>query len=40
MTQAYGFNSIPHTVIINKEGKINGIGLRGELLEKKIKTIL
>jgi thiol-disulfide isomerase/thioredoxin len=40
MTQVYGFNSIPHTVIINKEGKINGVGLRGELLEKKIKTIL
>ena len=40
MTQVYGFNSIPHTVIINKEGKINGIGLRGEQLEKKIKTIL
>ena len=29
MTQVYGFNSIPYTVIINKEGKINGIGLRG-----------
>ena len=40
MTQVYGFNSIPHTVIINKEGKINGIGLRGEQLEKKINTIL
>ena len=40
MTQVYGFNSIPHTVIINKEGKINGIGLRGDKLEKKIKTIL
>lgn len=40
MTQVYGFNSIPYTVVINKEGKINGIGLRGELLEKKIKTIL
>ena len=40
MTQVYGFNSIPYTVIINKEGKINGIGLRGEQLEKKIKTIL
>ena len=40
MTGVYGFNSIPYTVIVNKEGKINGVGLRGELLEKKIKSIL
>ena len=40
MTKVYGFNSIPHTVLVNKEGKINGIGLRGEALEEKIKSIL
>jgi thiol-disulfide isomerase/thioredoxin len=40
MTKVYGFNSIPHTVLVNKEGKINGIGLRGGALEEKIKSIL
>ena len=40
MTQVYGFNSIPHTVLVSKDGKILGVGLRGELLEQKIKSIL
>lgn len=40
MTRAYGFNSIPHTVLVTKEGKICGVGLRGEVLIKKIKSIL
>lgn len=40
MTQLYGFNSIPHTVLIDKEGKIIGTGLRGEFLEQKLKEVL
>lgn len=37
MTQLYGFESIPHTVLIGKDGKIIGTGLRGESLEQKLK---
>jgi thiol-disulfide isomerase/thioredoxin len=40
MTQLYGFNSIPHTVLIDKEGKVIGTGLRGEILEQKLKEVL
>ena len=42
MTKAkvYRFNAIPHTVLVSKDGKILGVGLRGELLEQKIKSIL
>lgn len=40
MTQLYGFNSIPHTVLIDKNGKIIGTGLRGEFLEQKLKEVL
>lgn len=39
LTQLYGFNSIPHTVLVNKEGKIIGRGLRGDALESKLKKI-
>jgi peroxiredoxin len=39
LTQLYQFNSIPHTVLINKEGKIIGIGLRGMSLENKLQEI-
>lgn len=39
MPQLYGFNSIPHTVLVNKEGKIIGTGLRGAALEQKLKEI-
>lgn len=39
MTQLYGFESIPYTVLIDKEGKIIGTGLRGESLEQKLKEI-
>jgi peroxiredoxin len=39
LTQLYQFNSIPHTVLINKEGKIIGIGLRGMALENKLQEI-
>jgi thiol-disulfide isomerase/thioredoxin len=36
----YGFNSIPHTVLIDKEGKIIAKNLRGASLEQKLKEIL
>lgn len=39
MTQLYGFQGIPYTVLIDKEGKIIGTGLRGESLEQKLKEL-
>lgn len=39
MTKLYGFQGIPHTVLIDKEGNIIGTGLRGESLEQKLKEI-
>lgn len=39
-TQIYGFNSIPYTVLINRDGKIIGTNLRGESLEQKLKEVL
>ena len=39
MPQLYGFNGIPHTVLINPEGNIIGTGLRGAALEQKLKEI-
>jgi len=35
----YNFNSIPHTVLVNKEGVIIASGLRGAQLEEKLKAI-
>lgn len=35
----YNFNSIPHTVLVDKEGKIIASGLRGEKLEQKLKEL-
>jgi thiol-disulfide isomerase/thioredoxin len=35
----YNFSSIPHTVLVNKEGMIIASGLRGEQLEQKLKAI-
>jgi thiol-disulfide isomerase/thioredoxin len=35
----YGFKGIPYTVLIDKEGKIIGTGLRGASLEQKLKEI-
>ena len=35
----YGFQGIPHTVLIDKEGKIIESGLRGESLEQKLKEL-
>ncbi len=40
MVQLYGFNSIPHTVLIDKEGKIIATGLRGSSLEQKLKELM
>jgi thiol-disulfide isomerase/thioredoxin len=36
MPALYGFNGIPHTVLIDKEGKIIATGLRGPTLEQKL----
>lgn len=35
----YGISGIPHTVLLNREGKIIGTGLRGTELEQKLKEI-
>jgi thiol-disulfide isomerase/thioredoxin len=32
----YGFNAIPYTILIDREGKIMAKGLRGEQLENKL----
>lgn len=40
MPQLYGFNGIPYTVLIDKQGKIIGTNLRGAALEQKLKEIL
>lgn len=36
LTQIYGFQSIPHTVLVNREGNIVAVGLRGADLEQKL----
>jgi thiol-disulfide isomerase/thioredoxin len=38
-TQIYGFNGIPYTVLLDKEGKIMEKNLRGPYLEEKLKAI-
>lgn len=38
-TKIYGFNGIPYTVLIDKEGKIIGKKLRGPALEEELKKI-
>ena len=40
LIQSYGFNSIPHTVLVDKDGKIIATGLRGESLEQKLKELM
>src|SRR3989338_1021663 len=40
MTQLYGFNAIPYTVLVNKEGNIVGVNLRGAELEQKLEEVL
>lgn len=39
LTQVYGFNSIPHTVLVDQKGNIIAIGLRGPELEQKLEDI-
>jgi hypothetical protein len=40
MTQLYGFQAIPHTVLVNRSGKIVSVGLRGAELEQKLIELL
>ena len=40
LTKIYKFNQIPHTVLVNKEGKIIAKNLRGMQLENKLLEIL
>ncbi len=40
LLQTYNFNSIPHTVLVDKTGKIIARNLRGESLEQKLKELL
>lgn len=40
LIELYGFNSIPHTVLIDKTGKVIAKNLRGASLEQKLKEIL
>jgi thiol-disulfide isomerase/thioredoxin len=40
LTQQYGFQSIPYTVLLNRDGNIIGVGLRGEQLERKLEEVL
>jgi thiol-disulfide isomerase/thioredoxin len=39
LVSLYNFNSIPHTVLVDPEGKIIASGLRGEKLEQKLKEL-
>ncbi|MDF3028784.1 MAG: alkyl hydroperoxide reductase/Thiol specific antioxidant/Mal allergen [Fluviicola sp.] len=36
LVQSYGIQGIPHTVLLNREGNIVGVGLRGPQLEQKL----
>lgn len=40
LLKSYNFNSIPHTVLVDKQGKIIARNLRGESLEQKLKELL
>ncbi len=40
LVQTYGFSGIPYTVLVNPEGNIVGVGLRGAELERKLKEEL
>ena len=39
MPQLYNFSGIPHTVLVNPQGNIIGVGLRGASLEQKLEEI-
>lgn len=40
LVQAYGFNAIPYTVLLNREGNIISVNLRGAELEQKLEEVL
>ena len=40
LPELYGFDGIPYTVLIDKQGKIIGTNLRGQALEQKLNEIL
>ncbi len=40
LVATYNFQSIPHTVLLNKEGNIIAVGLRGKDLEQKLLSVL
>ncbi len=40
MTRVYGFNGIPHTVLVDPKGKIIATNLRGPSLEQKLNELL
>jgi thiol-disulfide isomerase/thioredoxin len=40
LIQTYEFNSIPHTVLIDKKGRIIATGLRGASLEQKLRELM
>lgn len=40
LTQTYGFNAIPYTVLLNREGNIIAVNLRGSQLEQKLEAEL
>ena len=40
LAQAYGVEGIPHTVLIDREGKVVRVGLRGDDLTKKLAQLL
>jgi thiol-disulfide isomerase/thioredoxin len=40
LPELYGFDGIPYTVLIDKQGKIIGTNLRGPALEQKLNEIL
>ncbi len=39
LIKTYGFEAIPFTVLVNKEGKVIGTNLRGEQLEQKLEEL-
>jgi thiol-disulfide isomerase/thioredoxin len=40
VVQSYGIKGIPHTVLIDPDGKIVATNLRGDMLERKLKEVL
>jgi thiol-disulfide isomerase/thioredoxin len=40
LAQLYNVHSIPHTILIGRDGKVAGFGVRGEKLGKKVEKLL